>query len=99
MPNIALMVAAIFAVLVSPVLSLIALGAPDVGEIALVISPPWGPSSHQIAEKAGVQEVAPERAPLGVLVSVDRADAVGRLYENGAWLVVDGNRILELCSD
>ncbi len=98
MSNVTLFIAAAVIVISSPILTLLSDGRPQVGEVALVISAPWGPDAARIAEKAGVQEVAPERAPLGVLVALDSAQSVDRLYDSGAWLVINGRKVLELCS-
>lgn len=98
MANVTLFIAAAVIVMSSPILMLFSQGKPQAGEVALVISTPWGPDAARIAEKAGLQEVAPERAPLGVLVALDSAQSVDRLYSNGAWLVINGKKVLELCS-
>ncbi|OIQ41639.1 MAG: hypothetical protein BM560_09845 [Roseobacter sp. MedPE-SWde] len=96
-PDVALMVTAMVVVLCSPVLPLLMQERPQVGDVALVIASPWGDAAW-IADKAGVQEVAPERAPLGVLVALETSQSVAQLYAHGAWLVVDGERVLELCA-
>lgn len=98
MSNVTLIIAAGVIVMISPILMLTSQGRPQAGQVALVISAPWGPTAAQIAEKAGVQEIAPERAPLGVLVALDSDQSVDRLYSNGAWLVINGKEVLELCS-
>ncbi|MEP2717804.1 hypothetical protein [Pseudophaeobacter sp.] len=95
--DVALMVAASVIVICSPVLPLFLQARPQVGDVALVLAAPWG-NAARIAEQAEVQEVAPERAPLGVLVTLESSQSVDRLYSNGAWLVVDGKRVLELCA-
>lgn len=98
MTNVTLIIAAVIIVMSSPILMLLSQARPQAGQVALVISAPWGPDTAWIAEKAGVQEIAPERAPLGILVELDSAHSVDRLYENGAWLVINGKKVLELCS-
>ncbi|WIY24585.1 hypothetical protein [Parasedimentitalea psychrophila] len=98
MSNVTLIIAAGVIVMISPILMLTSQGRPKAGQVALVISAPWGPNAAQIAEKSGVQEIAPERAPLGVLVALDSDQSVDRLYSNGAWLVINGKEVLELCS-
>jgi hypothetical protein len=96
-PDTALIVASIVMVICSPILSLLVMPRPQAGDIALVIAAPWG-NAAGIADRADVQEVAPERAPLGVLVALDSPQSVARLYSQGAWLVIDGKRVLELCA-
>ena len=98
MSNVTFIIVAVILVVGSPVLMLLSQGSPQVGDVALVISAPWGPDTALIAARSGVKEVAPERAPLGVLVALDSAQSVDRLYSNGAWLVINGKKVLELCS-
>ena len=93
----ALMMIATAIVICSPILPLFMQARPQVGDIALVVASPWGDAAW-IANKAGVQEVAPERAPLGVLVALESPESVSQLYAHGAWLVIDGERALEICA-
>ena len=99
MHNAFLILAAAAAVLCSPALVLVAQGRPPAGEVALVIASPWGKSAAEIAAFSGMQEVAPERAPMGALVMLKSPRSVDRLYSQGAWLVVNGRRVLELCGN
>ena len=98
MHNVTFIIAAVFFVVASPILSLLFQDKPQAGEVALVISAPWGPDTARIAELSGVQEISPERAPLGVLVTLENTQSIDRLYSNGAWLVIDGKKVMELCS-
>ncbi|MFY0312151.1 hypothetical protein ACFMBG_19905 [Leisingera sp. D0M16] len=98
MQNVFLILAAAAIVLCSPALMLVAEGRPLAGEVALVIAPPWGKSAAEIAASSEVQEVTPERAPMGALVLLESPRSVDRLYSQGAWLVVNGRKILELCA-
>jgi hypothetical protein len=96
-PDTAFIMASIMMVICSPILSLLVLPRPEAGEIALVIAAPWGDAAG-IADRANVSEVAPESAPLGVLVALDSPQSVARLYSQGAWLVIDGKGVLDLCA-
>lgn len=96
-PDAALVVALMAIVICSPILPLVLQPAPQTGDVALVLASPWGDAAW-IADKAGLQEVAPERAPLGVLVALENPQSITRLYDHGAWLVIDGERVLELCA-
>lgn len=96
-PDGALIMVAMAIVVCSPVLTLLMQKPAQAGGIALVIASPWGDAA-QIAEKAGVQEVTPERAPLGVLVLLENSQNVSQLYAQGAWLVIDGEGVLDLCA-
>jgi hypothetical protein len=97
LPNAALVVVAMAIVICSPILALVTQAQPKVGGIALVVASPWRDAA-QIAGNAGLQEVAPERAPLGVLVALESPQHITQLYAHGAWLVIDGERVLELCA-
>ncbi|MEH7826640.1 hypothetical protein [Gemmobacter denitrificans] len=88
----------VVAVALSPLLALFAAAPPPEGGVALVVAAPWGKAAAQVAQDAHIQEIGPERAPIGVLVKLGDEGSVTRLYENGAWFVVNGQRILELCS-
>lgn len=81
----------------SPILPLLLQPPPGVGEVALVIAAPWGNTAN-ILEKAEAAEVAPERAPFGALVLLNSPQSLERLYASGAWFVIDGKRVLELCA-
>ncbi|WP_122076972.1 hypothetical protein [Pseudophaeobacter sp. EL27] len=96
-PDAALILVATAIVVCSPILPLFMQARPQVGDIALVVASPWG-NAAWIAQKAGVQEVAPERAPLGVLVTLESPESVSQLYAHGAWLVIDGERVLKICA-
>lgn len=98
MSNVTIIIAAVILVVASPILTLLFQSKPQVGEVALVISAPWGPDTAQIAELSDVQEITPERAPLGAFVTVEDTQSIDRLYSNGAWLVINGKKVLELCS-
>lgn len=98
MQNRLFVMAAALIIVCSPVLTLSIQSQPQSGEVALVIAAPWGTEAAQIAAMAGVQEVAPERAPLGALVMLDTAHSLDRLYEHGALLVINGEKVLELCT-
>ncbi|EBA15404.1 hypothetical protein RSK20926_00590 [Roseobacter sp. SK209-2-6] len=99
MQNLFLILGAAAVVLCSPVLLLAAQSRPSEGEVALVIAPPWGESAAVIAAKNGLLEVTPERAPMGALVLLQSPHSIDQLYNQGAWLVVDGKRVLELCAN
>ncbi|WP_420006378.1 hypothetical protein [Arenibacterium sp. LLYu02] len=74
-------------------------GAPPVaGNVALIVSKPWSKSAVQVISDAQLQEVGPERAPIGAFVELRDNMSVAQLYQKGAWFVIDGRRILELCS-
>lgn len=96
MANLVLFLVSGALVISSPVLVLLSDRAQP-GEVALVVSLPWTRAAADVVDNAGLRQIAPERAPLGVLVSLADAGSIDRLYENGAWQVVDGRKILELC--
>lgn len=69
----------------------------DVGLI-LVVAYPWGPDASDIITSAGLTETYPVRAPLGSLTETANPDDLARLRSHGAWLLMDGKRVAELCS-
>jgi type IV secretory pathway protease TraF len=98
MSNLIVITASALAVLCAPVLALLASAPPDVGGVALVIAPPWRGGAAAVAVAVGLREVAPEAAPLGSLVLLETPQDVARLYDQGAWFVVNGQKVLELCA-
>lgn len=66
-------------------------------DLALVVSAPWGPDAHDIIHASGLQETYPLRAPLGSFTQLADASDVSLLKEQGAWFVLDGERIAALC--
>jgi len=95
MANVVLCLIAGALVISSPVLMLS--GRPQPDGIALVISLPWGRDAARVVDDAGLQQATLQRAPMGVLAALTDTKSIDRLYENGAWMVVDGRNILELC--
>lgn len=67
------------------------------GDLVLVIPSPWGPASPDIIQRAGLGELLPERPPLGSFTQLENDTDFARLKQNGAWLVLDGQRFAELC--
>ncbi|OIQ33115.1 MAG: hypothetical protein BM562_01680 [Alphaproteobacteria bacterium MedPE-SWcel] len=96
MPTLIIITSCLTTLILAPLLAL--LGAPIAvpGEPALVVAPPWKPSVD-IVVSSDVPELATARSPLGVLVVIPDAQALRRLFENGAWFVIDGKRIAQLC--
>lgn len=95
-PDSAAILAAMFLVVCSPFLMLVLQETPRTGEIALVISAPWT-SAAEVVEQADIVEIAPERAAFGALVFLDTPQSIERLFAAGAWFVIDGKRVLQLC--
>ncbi|KUP93887.1 hypothetical protein [Tritonibacter horizontis] len=85
------------AVLLAPLLALAGAPAPMAGEPALVVAAPWS-RAVDIARRAAVSEMITAEAPMGVLVIPEDAEDIHRLFDMGAWFVIDGKRIAELCA-
>lgn len=98
MSNCLVIAAAAAAVFCAPALVLLAAPPPAAGEAALVIAPPWGAGAAAIAAAAGLREVTPETAPFGTLVLLETPRDVRRLKTRGAWFVINGKKVLELCA-
>ncbi len=91
----------IFAVMftaLSPAIALVLQEKPAVGEVALVLSKPWRGTAGEIAVRANAPEVSPVQPPLGVFVKLDSSETIDRLFDSGAWVVVNGEKVLELCA-
>lgn len=91
----------IFAVMFTafaPALALVAQEKPEVGEVALVLAKPWRGTADEIVALSDASEVSPVQPPLGVFVKLETEDTVEQLYQNGAWVVVNGEKVLELCA-
>lgn len=91
--------AAFLAVGLSPLLALAAHQGLSIGEPVLVISAPWREDAADVIRRAGLQEISPERAPFGALTALSDASEVERLKNNGAWFVVDGRLVAQLCAE
>ncbi|TNJ45115.1 hypothetical protein [Phaeobacter sp. B1627] len=97
MPNFIILTSCFATLLLAPLLALLSAPAAVPGEPALVVSPPWK-RAIDIVVSSDVPELATASSPLGALVVIPDARAIGRLFENGAWFVVDGKRIAQLCA-
>ena len=91
--------AAFVAVGLSPLLALAAHQGVPTGEPVLVITLPWRAGAAEVISRSGLQEVSPERAPFGALTVLDDLADAGRLKENGAWFVIDGKMIAQICAE
>jgi len=76
-------------------LALLARPATGAG-IVVVVLPPWM-DADTLLTQAGGRVVGPERAPLGVLAQVETVSALKKLRHLGAWAVMDGAALAELC--
>ncbi len=62
----------------------------------LVIVAPWR-SGASIVEAAGGQPLGISEAPMGVLARFADPDFIARLSDAGAWAVLDGRALAEIC--
>lgn len=83
----------IFPLLAMPV-ALGALQAPRPGEPVLVVAAPWSDGAGEVVARASGREIYPVRAPMAALAIFEDPTL---LNAAGAWLVLDGRRIAELC--
>lgn len=81
----------------APVLMFATQGPPSTGGVGLVISKPWKRSARSIVASSNLHEVGPIQGRFGVFVMIETNESVQTLYTNGAWFVVDGQKIMELC--
>ncbi|KQB96727.1 hypothetical protein AL073_06365 [Loktanella sp. 1ANDIMAR09] len=97
MKNVLFITIATATVLASPGLALVAQQKPESGDLALVVASPFGRSVEQVLDASGMTDAYPNRAPLGAFVQLETPQSYDLLIENGAWLVLRGKEILELC--
>lgn len=97
MRSAAFIICAMASVVASPLLALVTQEKPRNGEIAFVVAPPFGASIENILEASQMQNAFPDRAPLGAFVILGTSRSYDLLIENGAWFVVQGKGILDLC--
>ena len=81
-----------FCALAGPLAALAQADGPSADAPFLVISP----TSAADVLHAGGDLLEPFRSPLAVLAT-GGDDVIARLYASGAWLVLDGGWIVELC--
>lgn len=86
-----------FVIMASPVLALFAQASPKAGDVALVLALPWGPPIDDILIQTGLQDIHPERAPLGAFVIYPEPTLGSDLMMDGPWVILNGGAILELC--
>ena len=70
----------------------------DQGDLALVIPYPWGPEASEIITRSGMVETYPVRAPFGSLTVINTPGDLTKLRELGAWFILDGKKVAEICS-
>lgn len=97
MRSILLLSLMVVTVTVSPALAFVLYGDPPKDGIALVIAPPWGHPIGQVLAASDMIDAFPARAPIGAFVVLENPASAAGLYANGAWFVVNGEWILELC--
>ncbi|MEJ6394936.1 hypothetical protein V8J82_16850 [Gymnodinialimonas sp. 2305UL16-5] len=88
-------IAALFCVALVVPVSVLTMPA-QAGEVVLVIAPPWsetGGAAEIVAALSG-RFVGPVEAPFGVLAVLDAPDLA---REYGAWLVLDGRLVAQIC--
>ncbi|MEM9552435.1 MAG: hypothetical protein AAGA05_14745 [Pseudomonadota bacterium] len=86
----------ISAVCAPPALAILAAPLPEDGP-RLVLYPPWVDGAD-LVQQAGGDSIGPYRAPMGVLAFASDSEAFDRrLRAAGAWAVIDGTIIANLC--
>ncbi len=97
MSNFVVQICAIFAIMALPLLGVAAVPASlGQGDIALVVSG-LASSPEAIITKAGLDLIGPETAPFGAFTQINTQNDIGALREAGALLVLNGQKVLELC--
>ncbi len=70
----------------------------DDTDLILVVSYPWGPHASDIIRGSGLNETYPVRAPFGSLTMIETPNDLNSLRAGGAWLLLDGKKVANLCS-
>lgn len=97
MANLLLQLGAVVTVLAAPFLHLVVASAEPPEDVALVVGG-FGRTAAEVIGAAGLAEVGVDRAPLGAFAQIEHPDDVEKLRQAGAVFVLDGNRVLDLCS-
>lgn len=95
MSKLALILMGLMGVFAAPVGVLVSAPVTD-GQAMLIIAAPWVDTS-EIIRKAGAAQIGPQSAPLGALAYSEESGLENRLREAGAWAVLDGRVISQLC--
>lgn len=94
MQNFTTVILFMFSILVTPV---VVLSQSSSGEgPRLVIIPPWKSASDIITGSGGTL-VGPYVAPFAVLASFDNNQSEQHALQLGAWAILDGRKISEIC--
>lgn len=78
-----------------PVLALA--GAAPSGPLVVVVSAPGAEARDAMIRRAGGSPVGPVRTPFAGLAMSEAPGFAERLREAGAWIVLDGQRIAQIC--
>lgn len=70
--------------------------SPYRGGPGLAVIPPWANIDQTLAN-AGLREIAPYRAPFGILVEASAHADLSELRANGVWTLFDGTLIASIC--
>ncbi|WP_424932467.1 hypothetical protein [Amaricoccus macauensis] len=94
----ALLIGAMLAggVLAGPILA-VSQSAPMPGEVVVVAVPPWAPSPEDLVARAGGHMVGPERTAVAALAVSEDPAFPDTLRGLGAWLVLDGRSLANIC--
>ena len=68
-------------------------GPPSTGSVGLVNSKPWSGSARSIVASSSLHKVSPIQGRIGVFVMIEDNESVRTLYTNGAWFVIDGQKL------
>lgn len=95
MNRIAIFLMCALGLLVAP--AAVVLSAPvKEGQIMLVVAKPWH-NAQDIIYRAGADPVGPNSAPFAAFAASDATGLEARLKHAGAWAVLDGQIISQLC--
>lgn len=87
----------LFTLLTGPVIVFASAPVPAAANGAVLVVSGWGARAESMVAAAGGQVYGPVRAPFGLLAFSDDPAFADRLRAAGAWAVLDGTRIANLC--
>ncbi|AML51612.1 hypothetical protein [Falsihalocynthiibacter arcticus] len=95
MDRVAIFLMCVLGLLAAP--AAVVLSAPVTeGQVMLIVAPPWQ-NAQDIILRAKADSVGPKTAPFAAFAASDTPGLEARLKHAGAWAVLDGQIISQLC--
>lgn len=85
----------LMSLLAAPASVLVSASAKE-GSVMLVVAAPWRDAATIISD-AGADIIGPQTSPFAAFAASEAAGTVARLKRAGAWAVLDGQIISQMC--